>query len=55
MIFLICMIPVSACFGFTICAILQVAGEADRQEERYFAEQAQKKAEEALVDKEVKT
>ena len=46
-IFLIIMIPVSAFLGFTICAILQIAGEADRREERYLAAQAQKNTAEA--------
>ncbi|MBQ8162034.1 MAG: hypothetical protein IJ083_15010 [Clostridia bacterium] len=46
------MIPISACFGFAICAILQIAGEADRREEKYFAEYLQKKAEEAPENKE---
>lgn len=34
-IFLICMIPVSGFLGFMTCALLQMAGAADRQEERY--------------------
>ena len=51
-IFLIIMIPVSAFLGFTICAILQIAGEADRREERYLDEQAQKKAVETQDNKE---
>ncbi len=51
-IFLICMIPVSGFLGFMTCAILQVAGEADRQEERYLAAQAQKSAAEAQKNKE---
>jgi hypothetical protein len=54
-IFLIIMIPVSAFLGFTICAILQIAGEADRREERYLAEQAQKKAVETQENKEADT
>ena len=41
-IFLIIMIPVSAMFGFTLCAMLQVAAHADRQEEKLFAEKAEK-------------
>ena len=45
-IFLIIMIPVAAMLGFTLCAMLQVAAHADRQEEKYFAEQADKKLEE---------
>ena len=45
-IFLIIMIPVSAMFGFTLCAMLQVAAQADRQKEKYFAEQAEKTLEE---------
>ena len=51
-IFLICMIPVSGFLGFMTCAILQIAGEADRREERYLAEQAQKKAVETQENKE---
>lgn len=43
-IFLICMIPVSAFLGFMTCAILHIASEADRQEERYLAAQSQKNA-----------
>ena len=35
-IFLICMIPVSAFFGFMLCALLSAASAADRQEEEYF-------------------
>ena len=46
-IFLICMIPVSGFLGFMLCAILQIAGEADRREERYLAAQAQKNTAEA--------
>ena len=34
-IFLICMIPVSGFLGFMTCALLQIAGAADRQEEQY--------------------
>ena len=45
-IFLIIMIPVAAMFGFTLCAILQVVAHADRQEEKYFAEQTEKTLEE---------
>ena len=45
-LFLIIMIPVSAMFGFTLCAMLQVAAQADRQEEKLFAEQAEKAIEE---------
>ena len=51
-IFLICMIPVSGFLGFMTCAILQIAGEADWQEERYLAAQAQKSASEAQDNKE---
>lgn len=51
-IFLICMIPVSAFLGFMTCAFLQIAGEADRQEERRLATQAQKNTAEAQNDKE---
>ena len=46
-ILLICMIPVSGFLGFMTCAILQIAGEADRREERYLAAQAQKNTAEA--------
>ena len=35
-VFLICMIPVSAFMGFMLCALLQAASAADRQEEKYF-------------------
>lgn len=45
-IFLIIMIPVAAMLGFTLCAMLQVAAHADRQEEKLFAEQAEKAIEE---------
>lgn len=41
-IFLIIMIPVSAFFGFALCAILQVAAAADRQDEKRFAEMTEK-------------
>ena len=51
-IFLICMIPVSGFLGFMTCALLQIAGEADRREERYLAAQAQKNAVEAQENKE---
>ena len=51
-IFLICLIPVSGVLGFMLCAILQIAGESDRQEERYLAAQAQKSAAEAQENKE---
>ena len=51
-IFLIIMIPVSGFLGFMLCAILQIAGESDRQEERYLAAQAQKSAAEAQENKE---
>lgn len=37
MIFLICMIPVSAFFGFMLCALLTAASTADRREEAYFS------------------
>ena len=33
-IFLICMIPLAASFGFATCALLQAAAAADRQEEK---------------------
>ena len=45
-VFLICMIPVSAFMGFMLCALLQAASAADRQEEKYFAELKSKEAEE---------
>ncbi len=51
-IFLIIMIPVSGFLGFMTCAILQVASHADRMEERYFAEEEQKKAAETQENKE---
>ena len=41
-IFLICMIPVSAFFGFMLCALLTAASAADRREEEYFAGIAEK-------------
>ena len=41
-IFLIIMIPVAAMLGFTLCAMLQVAAHADRQEEKLFAEMVDK-------------
>ena len=46
MIFLICMIPVSAMLGFVLCALLSAASAADRQEEKYFAEIAKKEGKE---------
>ncbi len=33
-VFLICMIPLAMMFGFMLCAMLQVASAADRQEEK---------------------
>ena len=36
-ILLICMIPVSALFGFVLCVLLSAASAADRQEEKCFA------------------
>ena len=33
-VFLICMIPLAGLFGFLLCALLQVASAADRQEEK---------------------
>lgn len=47
-IFLICMIPVSGLLGFVMCALCVAAGDADRQDERLFAEyeQQQKQKEE---------
>ncbi len=35
-IFLLIMIPVSACFGFMMCALCQAASRADRQEEKMY-------------------
>ena len=35
-VFLICMIPVSTFMGFMLCALLQAASAADRQEEKCF-------------------
>ena len=37
-IFLICMIPLAAFFGFMICALFQAASYADRQDERLLSE-----------------
>ena len=51
-IFLIIMIPVSGFLGFMTCAILQIAAQADRQEEKLFAAQLQKDAAEAQDHKE---
>lgn len=51
-IFLIIMIPVSGFLGFMTCAILQIAAQADRQEEKLFAAQEQKDAAEAENHKE---
>ena len=51
-IFLICMIPVSGFLGFMLCAILQIAAQADRHEEKLFAAQVQKDAAEAQDHKE---
>ena len=45
-IFLIIMIPVAAMLGFTLCAMLQVAAHADRQEEKFFTEMVDKADEE---------
>ena len=45
-IFLICMIPLAAFFGFMICALCQAAGAADRQDEKMFSEYQQKMDEE---------
>lgn len=41
-IFLICMIPLAAFFGFMICALCQAAGAADREDEELFSEYGQK-------------
>ncbi len=41
-IFLICMIPVSAFFGFMLCALLTAASAVDRHEEEYFTGIAEK-------------
>ena len=35
-VFLICMISVSTFIDFVLCALLQAASAADRQEEKYF-------------------
>ena len=43
-IFLMCMIPVSAALGFFMCALCQAASAADRENERLF-EQMQRKRE----------
>lgn len=51
-IFLIIMIPVSGFLGFMTCAILQIAAQTDRQEEKLFAAQMQKDAAEAQDHKE---
>ena len=45
-IFLICMIPVSAFFGFMLCALLTVASAADRREEEYFVQLKEEKEKE---------
>lgn len=37
-IFLLCMIPVSAALGFFMCALCQAASAADRESERLFDE-----------------
>ena len=47
MIFLICMIPVSAFFGFMLCALLTAASTADRREEECFAQLKKKDEKEA--------
>ena len=44
-VFLICMLPVSMLMGFVLCALLQAASAADRQEEKYFAELKSKEQE----------
>lgn len=46
-IFLICMIPVSAFFGFMLCALLTAASTADRRKEEYFAQLKKKDEKEA--------
>lgn len=43
-IFLMCMIPVSAALGFFMCALCQAGAAADRENERFF-EQMQRKHE----------
>ena len=48
-IFLIIMIPAAAFFGFAVCAMFQVAADADRQSEKYFAEKTEKAIEEEHV------
>jgi len=45
-IFLICMIPLAASFGFATCALLQAAGNADRQDEKYMVQRAYREQEE---------
>ncbi len=42
-VFLICMIPVSAFLGFMLCALCCAASEADRQAERAIVEGEQQK------------
>ena len=48
-IFLICMIPLAAFFGFMICALFQAASAADRHDEKMFSEYQQKKDEENSI------
>ena len=48
-IFLICMIPLAAFFGFMICALFQAAGAADRHDEKMFSEYQQKMDEEDSI------
>ena len=45
-IFLICMIPLAAFFGFMICALFQAASAADRQDEKILSEYQKKMDEE---------
>lgn len=42
MVLVICMIPLAALLGFVTCAMLQVASDADRREEKLLAEQVKK-------------
>ena len=51
-IYLIIMSPVSGFLGFMTCAILQIAAQADRQEEKLFAAQVHKDTAEAQDHKE---
>ena len=46
-IFLMCMIPVSAALGFFMCALCQAASAADRENERLFEQMHRKREMEA--------